>query len=40
MAAHPQGNHIGLPLRLLQRFLTTIGRRRKFFCFLTTHGVC
>src|SRR5947208_8846424 len=30
----PPGNHIGLPLRLLQRFLATSGCRSEFFCCL------
>src|SRR5207247_6800128 len=28
----PPGNHIGLPLRLLQRFLATSGCRSELFC--------
>ena len=32
----PPGNHIGLPLRLLQRFLAMSSRRYEFFCFLLT----
>src|SRR5207244_9625833 len=30
----PPGNHIGLPLRLLQRFLAMSGCRSEFFCCL------
>src|SRR5205814_2740248 len=30
----PPGNHIGLPLRLLQRFLAMSSRRYECFCFL------
>ena len=30
----PPGTHIGVPLRLLQRFLATIGRKCEFCCFL------